>query len=237
LRIIQTLAEAGFIRKNSDGLYGAGFRLAGLARAALDQFDLRNLVHPHIAELCARLGFTVQFAIPDGNRIVYADKIEPLNSITLNTIIGGPVVLHTSGVSKAILANLSSQNRDKILSNASFERFTPNTITSRGEFDLLLSKVRESGWAADSGEYESVSNCIAAPVWDHSNRVAGAISITAFRDVADVPALLVCLPTLLATTTNVSRELGWRPLLPSNEDHGAADGEMDAGPADIDRLS
>jgi DNA-binding IclR family transcriptional regulator len=237
LRIIQTLIEAGFIRRNSDGLYGAGFRLAGLARAALDQFDLRNLVHPHIAELSAHLGFTVQFAVPDGNKIIYADKIVPLNSITLNTIIGGSVVLHTAGVAKAILANLPTQHRDKILSNSTFEKFTANTITSRADFDQRLTEVRKAGWASDSGEYESFSNCIAAPVWDHSNRVAGAISLTAFREVADVNVLLDHLSTLLATTIDVSRELGWRPSLSFGKGQLEANGQMGARVTNLDGVA
>jgi DNA-binding IclR family transcriptional regulator len=212
LRAIQTLSEAGFIRKNPDGTYGAGFRLAGLARAALEQFDLRSLVHPHIYELSTRLGFTVQFAVPDANRIVYVDKIEPPNSITLNTIIGGGVTLHTAGVSKAILANLPARRRDEILGAATFERYTDQTITSRAAFDEVLESVRVQGWAADRGEYEKVSNCIAAPVWDHSGKVAGAISITAFRETANVDDLLQHLPDLMETTSTISRELGWRPL-------------------------
>ena len=212
LRAIQTLTEAGFIRRNADGSYGPGFRLAALARAALDQFDLRTLVHPHIVELSNRLGFTVQFAVPEGNRIIYVDKIEPPNAITLNTVIGGQVVLHTAGVSKAILANLPARRRDEILATATYERFTENSITSRAQLDTVLDDVRETGWASDHGEYEKISNCIAAPVWDHSGKVSGAISITAFRDIADVDNLLQHLPDLLETTENISRALGWRPL-------------------------
>ncbi|MCU1582171.1 MAG: hypothetical protein JWO01_1559, partial [Microbacteriaceae bacterium] len=89
---------------------------------------------------------------------------------------------------------------------------TEQTITSRAAFDEVLDAVRAQGWAADRGEYERVSNCIAAPVWDHSGKVAGAISITAFRETANVDELLQHLPDLMETTSTISRELGWRPL-------------------------
>jgi DNA-binding IclR family transcriptional regulator len=211
-RMVQTLAEAGFVRKNADGTYGVGFRLAGLAKTALDQFDLRTVVHPYIERLGAKVGFTIQFAVVQGSHIIYVDKIEPPNSITLNTRIGGFVVIHTAGVSKAILAFLAPGEVSRILANATFERFTENSITSRDAFITLLDEVRANGWACDRGEYETISNCIAAPVWDYSNRVVGAISITAFRAVADIQRLLEYLPTLIETTTAVSKELGWNGI-------------------------
>lgn len=210
-RMVQTLSDAGFLRKDGERGYGPGFRLAGLAQAALENFDLRSVVHPHIVRLSTRLGFTVQFAVPQAPNMLYVDKVEPPNAITLRTTIGGFVVVHTAGVSKAILANLPAPERNEILATATFERFTENTIASREDFDRVLAEVRERGWSADRGEYELFSNCIAAPVWDHSGQVAGAISITAFREIADVDALLERLPDLLATTAAISKELGWRP--------------------------
>lgn len=211
LRILQTLSEAGFVRKDNYGRFGVGFRLAGLAQSALDQFELRSIVHPHIVALSERTNQTIQFAVPQGGRIVYVDKFEPAQGISLNTSIGGFVVIHTAGVSKAILANLDEPERERIIANATFEKFNSLTITSREEFTERLDTVRELGWATDEGEYDVVSNCIAAPVWDQAHRVVGAISITSFREKADIPALRAYLDDLLATTSDISYELGWRP--------------------------
>jgi len=112
----------------------------------------------------------------------------------------------------AILAFLAPKDVSRILTNATFERFTEHSITSRDAFIAVLAEVRANGWACDRGEYETISNCIAAPVWDYSNRVVGAISITAFREVADIQRLLEFLPTLIETTTAVSKELGWNGM-------------------------
>ena len=211
LRLLQTWSAAGFVRKDDFGRFGVGFRLAGLAQAALDQFDLRTVVHPHIIRLSEETGQTIQFAVPQGEHIVYVDKTEPRNGISLSTNVGGFVVIHTAGVSKAILANLDPARRDGIIANASFERYNSNTVTSRDQLLERLDVVRDQGWATDEGEFDVVSNCIAAPVWDHNAAVAGAISITSFREKADITALLGYLDALLATTNAISRELGWRP--------------------------
>ncbi|SDN88951.1 transcriptional regulator, IclR family [Cryobacterium flavum] len=220
LRLVQTLTAGGFVRRDELGRYGVGFRLAGLAQRALDQFDLRSVVHPHIVALGDRLGHTIQFAVPQGDHIIYVDKIEPAQAISLNTRIGDFVVIHTAGVSKATLANLPPEQRDAIIAQATFEKFTPTTITARKDFLVLLETVREQGWATDDGEFESFTNCIAAPVWDHANAVVGGISVTAFKNKADLTQLRKLLPELLATTTTISKELGWRPPGETEETSG-----------------
>lgn len=211
LRLANTLIAGGFLRRDERSRYGVGFRLAGLAQPALDQFDLRSVVHPFIVELSEQLGHTIQFAVPQGAHIIYVDKIEPPQAISLNTRIGGFVVIHTAGVSKAILANLATEQRDEIIARATFESFTPTTITSKEELLSCLDEVRRRGWSTDDGEYETVSNCIAAPVFDYANRPAGGISVTAFKDKADLNSLRELLPELLKTTEAISMELGWRP--------------------------
>ena len=230
LRLVQTLTAGGFVRRDERGRYGVGFRLAGLAQRALDQFDLRSVVHPHIVNLSERVGHTIQFAVPQGDHIIYVDKIEPPQAINLNTRIGDFVVIHTAGVSKATLANLAPEQRDAIIAQASFEKFTPTTITAKEDFLSRLDEVRKQGWATDDGEFESVSNCIAAPVWDHANAVVGGISITAFKNKADLSQLRELLPELLATTTTISTELGWRPV-PETADpnrRAPSEGRVDA---------
>ncbi|KAA0021653.1 IclR family transcriptional regulator [Antrihabitans cavernicola] len=211
LRLLQTLEPCGFVRKNQHGRYGVGFRLAALAESALRQFDLRTVVHDHIEELSEKVGHTIQFAVVQDDHIVYVDKIEPADSIHLDTRIGGHVVVHTAGVAKAILANSSDEIRARILDRSGFQHYTDNTLTSRTAYDARLAETRRTGWAYDDGEYEDISNCIAAPVYDYAGDVAGAISITALKPQHDIAALEALLPDLLATTDSVSHALGYMP--------------------------
>lgn len=210
LRTLLTLQEAGFVRQTSPGTFGTGFRLAALARSAMEHFDVRGIAHPHLRALGQQLNLTVQFAVVDGDRLRYVDKVEPRDSIVLNTEIGGPVTVNTAGVAKAMLAFVSNPQRNVILEKASFDRYTERTVTDRQEYLRLLLRVQERGWAFDDGEYDELSNCIAAPVRDHTGRVIGAISITDFRTRQNVEQLTRHLPLLLETTEAVSADLGWR---------------------------
>lgn len=217
LRLLQTLESGGFVRRDDQGRYGVGFRLAALAESALDQFDLRSVVHPHIVDLSERVGQTVQFAVPQGDHVVYVDKVEPPSAIRLDTRIGGNTVVHTAGVSKAILAYLPESKRERIIGATTFTPYTPSTLRSADALRARLDEVRRTGWAYDDGEYEELSNCVAAPVWDHAGDVVGAISITALKTKLDLDGLCALLPELLATTTTISGSLGHLPASPEAE--------------------
>lgn len=211
LRTLQTLTESGLTRRREDGRYGVGYRLAGLANLALDQFDLANIAHPHLKELGRRCGHTVHLAAVQGRTIVYADKIEQPGMVRLYSQIGHPVTIHTSGVGKAILAHQSPEFVEHMLSGTDFAPYTSTTITSREQFLEQLTHVVEQGYAVDDGEYEDFINCVAMPLRDATGRVTGAVSITALKARATMDDLAQLLPALKTTTTTISEELGWRP--------------------------
>lgn len=210
LRTLLTLQDAGLVRQTSPGVFGTGFRLAALAKSAMAHFDLRGIAHPHLKALSDELRLTVQFAVLDGDRIRYVDKIEPQDSIVLNTEIGGEVVVSTAGVAKAILAHVPSGTRRTVLDRVAFPAYTARSLTDRESYERELTRVQERGWAVDDGEYDDLSNCIAAPVRDHAGEVAGAVSVTAFRSRVDLDQLRGHLDTLLATTEAISHQLGYR---------------------------
>lgn len=210
LRTLQTLTESGLTRRREDGRYGVGYRLAGLANVALEQFDLANIAHPHLQALGASCGHTVHLAAVEGQSIVYADKIEQAGMVRLYSQIGHPVTIHTSGVGKAILAYREPAFVEHLLNSTDFATYTSTTISSREEFLKQLAEVRKQGYAVDDGEYEDFVNCVAMPLRDATGQVTGAVSITALKARATMPDLVQLLPALEATTTTISEELGWR---------------------------
>jgi DNA-binding IclR family transcriptional regulator len=211
LRLLQTLTEGGLARRGPDGRYGFGYRLAGLAQRAKEQFGLRNVAHSHLVELRDKWRHTIHLAALEGQDIVYVDKVEPAGSVSLYSEIGKPVQMHTSGVSKAILAFQSPERVGDLLRRCHFEQFTPTTITNLDAFLAELDRTAERGWAVDDGEFESFINCIAAPIRAETGAVAGAVSVTALRAQADLDRLQTVLPDLLDTATRISKELGWAP--------------------------
>ncbi|WP_219416420.1 IclR family transcriptional regulator [Pseudonocardia nigra] len=211
LRILATLTECGLARRREDGRYGVGYRLAGLAQLAIEQFDLVAVARPHLRALGAACAHTIHLAALDGRSIVYAEKIDQPGMVRLYSQVGQKVSLHTAGVAKAILAFQPGEAVEAMLDTADFVRHTDTTITSRERYRAELRAVAERGWAVDDGEHEDFVHCVAMPVRDASGGVTAAVSITALKARASREDLERLLPRLAETTTTISEELGWRP--------------------------
>ncbi|ONK15858.1 IclR family transcriptional regulator [Streptomyces sp. MP131-18] len=209
LRLLRTLETAGFARRRPDGSYAAGFRVIALAQQVLDQLDVREIAHPHLAALAESCGHTVHLAALEDDEIVYLDKVDGSGPTRLRSRIGRPAVLHTAAVSKAILAHLEPPLRERLLARADFAPLTPTTITRPEALRAELAAVADRGWAEDDAEGEPFVNCLALPLWDATGRVRAAMSVTALAAVAPLPALRERLADLRAVGERVSRELGW----------------------------
>nr|WP_272926207.1 IclR family transcriptional regulator [Streptomyces sp. SID8379] len=172
---------------------------------------MRDIASPHLRALGERRGHTVHLAALEGDRIVYADKIDPVDGVRLYAEIGRPVRLHTAGVAKAILAHLPRERAELLLVDCDFAPRTATTLTDPDAYRAALDATRARGWAVDDGEYEDYVNCVAVPVRDHGGEVVAAVSVTALKARADLDALVRdVLPDLLTTAETISEELGWR---------------------------
>ncbi|MEV1022179.1 IclR family transcriptional regulator [Streptomyces sp. NPDC050264] len=212
LRILESLTDGGLARRLPDGRYAVGHRLAGLAHLALEQFGLKDVAGEHLRGLGDRCGHTVHLAALEGDRIVYVDKVDPVDGVRLYSQIGRPVTLHTAGVAKAILAHLPRERAAALLADCDFAPHTGTTLTGAAAYRRALDETLARGFAVDDGEYEDYVNCVAVPVRDSAGEVVAAVSVTALKARADLPALVSdVLPDLAATAETISKELGWRP--------------------------
>lgn len=209
LRLLQDLCQGSLARKREDGSFAVGYRLAGLAHAALEQLDLRAIAHPFLVELSRKLRLTVHIATVEGGGVIYVDKIEPPATVRLYSQIGKPVVLHTSGVGKAILAFMPDDERAALLDGYDYQRFTDTTATTADGFAARLREIKARGWAEDDGEHEPFINCIAVPVRDGTGTVRTALSVTALKAQTDLAELQAQLPAIRNTAKAVSQALGW----------------------------
>ncbi|WP_030752045.1 IclR family transcriptional regulator [Streptomyces sp. NRRL F-5135] len=209
LRLLRDLCQGGLARKREDGSFAVGYRLAGLAQSALEQFDLRTIAHPHLLELGRKLRLTVHIATVEEGRVFYVDKVDPQSGVRLYSQIGKPVVLHTSGVGKVLLAYMPAEERAHVLDGYAYERFTDATVTTADDFAAQLREIRGRGWATDDGEYEPFINCVAVPVRDGTGAVRTALSVTALKAQVDLARLQELLPTIRTTAHTISRALGW----------------------------
>ncbi|TKJ45222.1 hypothetical protein CEE35_04860 [Candidatus Aerophobetes bacterium Ae_b3b] len=121
---------------------------------------------------------TVELAILDDKEIVYIDKHESYESIRLVAHIGSRYsTLHPTAVGKVFLAYMSEEDFEYIIRERGLKQFTQNTITDAEKLKEELKEIRANGYAFDDQEVRLGVRRIAAPIFDHSKKIAGVIGI------------------------------------------------------------
>jgi DNA-binding IclR family transcriptional regulator len=210
LRLLQCLVGEGFARQLPDGRFTVGLALIPLAQVAMDRIDVRAAAHPHVRRLAHTSGHTVHVAQLIGDRVQYVDKVDGRESLALGSQIGIATDPHTAGVAKVIIAFLPASERAALISQMSFERFTPTTITDSEQYARQLDVVAQRGWAEDDGEKEPYIVCVALPIRDASGKIRAGLSVTALAAVTPLAALRSHVPEYRQVALAISKELGWK---------------------------
>lgn len=209
VRLLQSLEGRGYARRLPSGEWGIGFALIAGAQRALDSIDVRETARRHVVALGTELGHTIHLAGLVGAEIVYLDKVEGVGAVKMASRIGGKALIHTAGVSKAILAFAPADVRAAAVASCGFERYTPTTITSPADFAVELDGVVRRGWAIDKGEAEDYINCVAAPIFGNDGSVVAGLSVTALTAIAPLGTLEAKIDRVLEAAAAISGELGW----------------------------
>lgn len=179
-RLLSTMRSEGYVaRSEITGKYSLGIRLVELAKARLDQFDIRAYARPYMEELSRKTQETIHLAVLEQDKLVYIDKIDTTHILIMRSRIGYRISPHCTALGKAILSVLPEDKRDAIIEKVQFHPFTPNTITGPSALKEHLQQVTIQGFAFDDEEHEEGIRCASAPIRDHTGGVAGAISISA----------------------------------------------------------
>lgn len=161
-RLLRTLIAAGYVRQLPSRRYVLGVHLMRLGKIAGASLD-RN-VEPYLHRLVSATGETSNFAMLDGDMIVYVAQAPSPHSMRMFTEIGRRVYPHSTGVGKAILSLMSKGQVIQLLNRTGLPALTDRTHTSVAEILDDLQLIRERGWAEDDGEQEIGVRCMAVPI-------------------------------------------------------------------------
>lgn len=130
-------------------------------------------------ELSTKSGLICHLGTIEQNHAIYLDKVESSQSIpTGKSWIGKKLELHVTALGKSLLAWKNEDELNYYLNSVILNQRTKNTIIKKEDFlkELKVTKIR--GWAIDKEESTDGAACISAPIFDISNRVNYAISLS-----------------------------------------------------------
>ena len=178
-RILETLKYRGYVEQNPvSKKYFLGLQLLKLAKYKIGKIDLVKISRPFLKELVDHFNENAYLGTYHENEVIYLEKVESTNRITMSTHIGESAPLYCSALGKILLTGLSKEEINKILSKNKLKRFTKKTITNKSLLKAEINKVKKQGFALDVGEHEENVCCVAAGILNHQGKIIGAISVS-----------------------------------------------------------
>lgn len=185
--LVHTLADRGLLFLDPEGRIHLGQRVIELAGRYIASTDWLSEATAVARRLRDESGETVHVAVLDGRDVVYVVKEDSPRPLQIKSFVGRRLPAHVSGVGKALLAELESNELTQLLDGVELEGLTEHSITTTEDLVRELKETRERGYAIDREESSPEISCVAAPIVDvDANLIAGlSVSLPTTRLTAD----------------------------------------------------
>jgi IclR family KDG regulon transcriptional repressor len=178
-RILYSLEKLGYVEKAQIAShYLLAARFFELTGVAVHFRHLQSVAKSVMQNLVIRHSETVNLGVLDLGQVAYIEVCQSPSSLRIAAFPGERNPIHSTALGKAILAFLPEPEISAILSEQPLVRKTPKTITRKGHLLEHLASVREQGVAFDLEENLAGATCVAAPIFDASQRPIAAFSVS-----------------------------------------------------------
>lgn len=169
-RILEQLAQAGWVEHNATSGYRLGWRADQLPSRAREESQLREAAAPHLFTLAVQTRLAIHLAVLDGFNVRYLDK-RGRKAGDCPTRVGGTLPAHRTAVGKAMLAYTDPELLDAVLEVPQL-RADPRAV----HLDLALVRTR-AGLATLRDGSPAPMVGLGVPIFDRDHQVAGALSV------------------------------------------------------------
>jgi len=178
-RLLVSMVDNQLVRQSSDRRYSLGPLVMQLGRNGGIPTTLRDAALPVARMARDEAGETVGIheLLPSGHRAVI-DQVESRQELRRTyTELGVPLPIVHGAPGKAMLAFLPAERREWWLAQG-IDPATPTTIADPDQLRAQLAEIRERGWAYSDAERTPGIRAVAAPVFDHTGTVVGALGFS-----------------------------------------------------------
>jgi IclR family KDG regulon transcriptional repressor len=181
-RLLATLEAQGILMRDSEGRgYRLGYQLIRWGMLAQNSLDLRNLALPILQKLSTDTQETAVLSVIDYAHMaaIWLEQIESPQAVRWVKRVGQRVYLHAGASSKVLWAFLPEEEIEYILDRIELVPIQSSTITDKERMRQDLREIRQRGYAVSIEETDKGAMGVAAPVYDHRNKVVAGIGIIA----------------------------------------------------------
>ncbi|MFZ4452754.1 IclR family transcriptional regulator [Salibacterium aidingense] len=209
-RIVSTLIDHGFIEQDPETKkYRLGYQYLELSSKLLDSIDVRKEAAPYLKQLEELTNEVIHLVIYSQKDAVYIEKLEGNETLRMHSQVGKRAPMHCTSAGKTILAFLPEEEAREVMDERGLPPHTEHTITEESELFDHLKDIRRKGYGFEREENEVGITCIAAPIFNFKEEIAGAISISGPTIRMEKDRIHELKDPILEAGANVSSRLGY----------------------------
>lgn len=171
-----SLEETGWLmRDETTGLYSLGSKAWLVGQRATRIQDIARTAEPAMRNARDETGLAVVLSLFNGKTLSVVSALHGTHAIEIGVRRGSELSPHASAQGQIVLA-FNETLRDQVLADP-IEALTPRTITDPAKLRDRLSTIVEDGYVCAPEEVLLGVNALAAPIWDHSNRLIATVAL------------------------------------------------------------
>ncbi len=161
-RICHTLEELGYINRDEvNRTYRISMRILNLALGSVSPGkNIFEIVKPYLEKIAFETGETTCMGTISENHGVVLQVAHGTHPFRFHIDLGASFELHTAAPGKAMLAAMSSVQREAVVKQMNLSKKTTNTITKKMDFLKHLDEVRRVGYGVDDEEDIIGQRCV-----------------------------------------------------------------------------
>ena len=209
--IIATLLPRGLVVDFGEGMtrrYRLGLGLLRLGDLAVSNTGLADIALPVLRDLTQEIGMTSRVAMMDDGFAMVIGRVDAPGAIRFDAALGQREMPHCSGVGKVLLAAMPRDNALALVRRVGHAARTPNTLKTLKALAADLDRIAARHYAVDDEEDQEGIICVAAAVFGHGGRAAGAISVTTLKQLLPLSAIPSIAKPLVRHADKISNALG-----------------------------
>lgn len=211
-RLLSTLQQRNYVvQEATTKRYHLGLKVIELSRRVVESINLRSISKPYLKRLVQETGESANLCVLASKHAICIDQETTSSPLAVTNDIGTPFLLHATAGGKVLLAYQSEYIQRLLLDEVAFTQFTPRSITDKQSFLAHLQRVREQGYAIDDEEHYLGVRCIAAPVFDFTDKVVAGITVSGPTVRVTLDRTPELAQIVIRAARDLSCDLGWQP--------------------------
>jgi DNA-binding IclR family transcriptional regulator len=220
IRLCGTLEAKGYLVYDAEARrYRLGSRILSLSKIYERSHNLVSLARPVLRYLADHTGESASLFVVEGLKRLCLVREEGTFSVRYNILEGQRMVLYAGAGGKVLLAFGPEELRRRVLGKNRLRELTSRTIKDPRDLEKELGVIRRQGYAVSYGERDADAAALAAPIYNHEEKVCAALTIAGPTHRFSPEHNVKHLKILLASAERLSRVLGYQGKIHQAQKH------------------